>query len=508
MLFNLKQEKSLIFTNQSINLSLGEFISNKVNILIEKEIELVSSFVLLSSNFYSGSLKNPDESYTLVLEKGEYILTTNDEALIFNNNKNTLLKSSKGIVTFDENNFYHFKIAKNKIFNIWFTSQDIKSIKFNVYKIISTYDENDYNLISSFIISEVNVNLNLQTNYLYKFEFYQFNNTINEEIIKKYPSGTFQVSINEIINLDNKNIDKVILNDISKFDVTSDGKINSLSKIIIPQEVNPINYYSMVAHYEITVIIDYNTDNIMVYQNSFLESFLSLYIPDSTYEVIEHSDTYSLLKVKVYEFIAESYDNFNQIKNGLKNLAEFSDEDLHQDEYGLYYWINDFSIVSHNQIEKIKNFIKDQFYYLNLSIRGFVTDDLTIKYEKDDDLLNTFTFESCIYKVSKTTNKINFNYNHITWNELPSPKQNAVTNWYNESDSENATNILKLSLLGTAIIRISKQKFKAIFNIDLDEANKNTDYSLTQEQFELLKLNKPIIYPFERLQNWFAIKDI
>ena len=161
-------------------------------------------------------------------------------------------------------------------------------------------------------------------------------------------------------------------------------------------------------------------------------------------------------------------------------------------------------MVSHYQIEKIKNFIKDQFYYLTLTVKCFFIDDLTIKYENEDDTLNTYTFESCSYQVNNTTNKVNFNFNNITWIEI-SHDQNQITNWYNMPGLEN---VLGLSLSGTAIVRISKQRFKSLTNIDLTKAEKNVNYNLTNNEFELLKLNKPIVYPFERLQNWLAIKNI
>ena len=505
MLFNLREEKYHIFNNSNVNLAheFENYIGYKVNILIDKEVSLVSSFILDSSNFYSGSEKYPEESINLQLEKGDYILFLKES-----NNDNNIIKSSKGAVNF-ENNFYTFKISRIKKFSIWLTNiDDYPFFSFDLYKIVSTYDYQDNNLVSSLLISySVNSNLNLDTKFLYKFEYYSFSNEFeNEEVKPKYPTGTYQLSINEIIKTNNKNIDQTIAEDIINYDLNNENKLNSLDNILIPAELNPINYYSMIGHYEIIVILDYNSDNIMVYQNSFLEAFLSLYIPESTYEIIENNDTYSLLKVNIYEFIAESYNNVEQIKNGLKNLASFLNKDFHQDEYGLYFWVNTFSIVSHTQIEKIKNFIKDQFYYLHLSIRGFFIDDLTVKYENEDDTLNTFTFESCSYQIHHTTDKINFNFNNISWVELPSPNQNSITNWYNESP--NIENILKLSLSGSAIIRISKQKFKSLLNIDLSRLEENTNYSLTKEQFELLKLNKPIIYPFERLQNWLIIKNI
>jgi len=370
--------------------------------------------------------------------------------------------------------------------NITITENEFLSSVF-IFDILSGNNE-----ISSFIISDLNKQIILENSSQYIFNLYKFKHFNEDEIniIKKYPEGTYNISINEII-------DKILLKfELNKYDLlnfdTKNGKLNSLINIIIPDDVNPINFYFMIAHYKAIIFIDYITDNIFIFQNSILESFLSLHIPSTPPpKSIKTNENYDIFELDIYEFIDESYKNENNIKNNLKKLGQFNNNELNIDDYKLYYWIENFKVKITN---KIKNFLDSIFKSLNISIIGYCIDDLDNQKFSNDTL--DFILSSCIYS---------FNNNNIDYY-----KQNSII-WQQTSDWENlnneSINKLKISVSGNDVIRVSKQRFKKITGINLDIESVISG-ELTSEQFKLLYLNQPQIYAFERLQNILSIRYI
>lgn len=365
-------------------------ILKKIDILIDKEIQLISEFNLTSSHNANKTEKYPNIAYKFDnLEKGEYILYSKIPI------ENNLLVSSKGNVVFNKNIFY-FKISNIKKFFIWFYNNDNlnfthDTIILSLYKIKSTFDIDDNQLISSFIIPSSNLIIsNLPSKFLFKFNVYEFNNELSgNQIIEKYPSGTFQISINEIIKSStNDDFYQSIINDIKYFDINDNVnntdnlkvnyKINSLNSILIQPDVNPFSYYLTIAHYELIAILDYNTDDIFVYQNSYLEAFLSLYIPNTTYDVLVENDEihpYAIFKIDKYQFLNEcnhiinnDFNSFcNEVKEKLHQIVSFNDNDF-INKNDLYFYINNFSVINSIEIEKLKKDISNNFKYLTIYI--------------------------------------------------------------------------------------------------------------------------------------------
>jgi hypothetical protein len=56
---------------------------------------------------------------------------------------------------------------------------------------------------------------------------------------------------------------------------------------------------------------------------------------------------------------------------------------------------------------------------------------------------------------------------------------------------------------GQGYIKITKQHFKNITGVNLDDIKYG---NLSDEQFRMLKLNDPLISPFNRFQYWINLK--
>ena len=506
-------------------LEIEENIQYKLNVIKEKEIESSSLHLLsLEENVYKvSSLKHPNVALSIPLQQGTYKIILKSFG-IYNkntNNFNDCIKSSKGKVTvsdfdfinennkFDENgniNYsnvknkniteFEFKISRNSQFSIWIESNDKNLLIGNFeFYIVKVNKENIKKTVNSFLFSKSSynqLNISFENNFIYLIEIYKL---INDDTIfqpkPKYPEGTYQVVLNsQLISTINENLINSTKNaDKSKYSL-SFGKLKNLNNILIPYNLNPINYYYMIGKIEFLLYFDFITDTYYFQPISFAECFMALYIPKSSCKLIEKNvdKTYSIFKITYFTLIYHNFNNEEQIKNNLKNWLQITDDKINVDEYKLYYWIDlqnlDYSTY-YNIVNQITD-IESYYVYINLSIIGKIYDDVSLPIS-EDDILYWDVIDIEFNVLPKKSDK----FNHINWN--------INGDWKNK---DNIQNLLYTEISGEGIIKITKQHFKNATNIDLDQYSSNQNNHLTKEQLIKLNINEPNLSPYNRFQYW------
>ena len=183
-----------------------------------------------------------------------------------------------------------------------------------------------------------------------------------------------------------------------------------------------------------------------------------------------------------------------------ETIINVDKNDIKYDNYELYFYAYNYNMNEYymnNVVSKYINF-DEYFEYLELDITCKVFDDVTIKYPDENITLdyqvvdykeneNNEPISGGLWKVAKTKPT---EFNYINWSELKK--------WENT----NIENILISYVNGKGYIKISKQRFKNLFNIDLTHIKYG---NFTDEQFKLLNLNDPLISPYNRFQYWINL---
>jgi hypothetical protein len=190
----------------------------KVDIIKNKSIELIGTYKInVANNLTNEPSVHPEKGLLIELQSGIYKLIYKSGHIInLNTNEiNSSITSSKGNVILDtilknNDNFtlsnynqFQFKISKNEKFSIWINGDEssnlIGEIEFDIIKISnSKLNIIDQKFDSSiFDLNTISMSsFKLDRNYDYLFEIYQFEDEVFTTPTFKYPSGTYEITLN------------------------------------------------------------------------------------------------------------------------------------------------------------------------------------------------------------------------------------------------------------------------------------------------------------------------
>lgn len=290
-------------------------------------------------------------------------------------------------------------------------------------------------------------------------------------------------------------MDSIKINDINNFSFLS-GKLNNLNNILIPNNVNPLNYYYMIGKIEFLLYFDFIGGTYYFQSITFAECFASLYIPKTTFKLIEENESYGIYKIISYVLINHDLNDIEKIKKNIKKWLNVTDDKINIDEYNLYYWIDTQNcnsniyqnIIDSNKI--IKSKIDSYYSYIKLSIIGNIYDNLNLQ-NSENDSLNWDISQISFIELNETPEKFNF----INWN-----KENV---WHNSNEE----NIVYSQIFGEGILRVTKQYFKNLTGIDLNNIHSG---SLSKDQLTNLNINEPIneVNSYNRFQYWLRTEKL
>lgn len=505
----------------------------KLSYVKKFDTEFINNFELTTEYFSLDDTKYPDNALKIDLKRGTYRISYISGGLFNTETKelNNCIMSSKGKIEFSNNfelsdddknnissenfneifenysnknfdNYFDFKITSASKFHIWINSENIiGNILFKINKIDKKeINENEFEQL--FDSSDV-PSLYISNNSIYNVAIDEL---LEDEITKpkyKYPTGTYQVILSNNVKKDG-DIDSLIqiqssIKKTYKFD--QNNKLTSLDKIDIPYDVNPLNFYFMLGKIELIVFIDFINDKYYYYPNSYAECFMNLYLPDTKFEKIEETTNYVKFKLTEFKHISYNFNDKSEIINNFSKWLNINEDEIYHDEYELYYYVKSHRLDSTYFSELIPKYINfDEFFtYIKLNISCKAYDDVSVKVDNEDILLD---YEIVQYQEDENNvpisgglwevvNEKPNEFNYITWTH--------PTKWINTNNE----NVLMGYINGTGYIKISKNRFKNLFNVDL---NYITYGNFTTEQFKSLKLNDPIISPYERFQYWMNLK--
>lgn len=480
------------------NLLFSDFIfDNKYQykILINKikKIKLIDTIKLSSINSLNNKvlLKNLKSGTYKLIYKNGIIYNLNSKCInkdiksssgdvktsLFNINKNiddvTLINhiNNNNYNDFNLSQYqdFEFKIHKGEIFSLYIDENCIGNIEFYLVKNATKIknDEDEVFLINNENKSSIYFYLEKNTNYI--FEIYKNVSAINLNPKFKYPDGTYELSINDTIST-SKNGETLInnaKNDKQKFSILNNKLIN-LNNVVIPNSVNPINYYLMIGKYEAIIYLDLILDECYIYPCSPIECFMSLYIPDNKFEKIDSNKNFIIYKITIFKYISNDCLNKRNIINALKTWLNVNESDINEDEYELFYWVNinlfNKNFIFNEMNDIINKNIEPYYYYVSL--------DLTY---------------NAIYNID--TNTLSIKLKNCVFNILEEPND-CITIWNQQSDwssTEKLNNVISY-INGNAIIKITKERFKYITNMNLDQIA--TGF-LTNENVKELNIKEP-----------------
>lgn len=501
---------------------------------VEKFEAPVIDEISLNNTYYSNeSSRYPENAIKIELKKGTYRISCVGGCLIDVERKTIndciwtskgKLKLSKDILLLENeindidhltindilknhddlfvDNYFDIKISSASKLHIWINSKNvIGEINFKINKI----DKKDSNNEINEIIFDSSNFPKIQTTNDTMYEFV-LDKLIEKEIVEpefKYPVGTYQIILNNEIT-QNNNINELIKiqsSDKKQYNTNVNGKLISLNKIEIPKDVDPLNFYFMLGKCELICFIDFLTDKYYFYPNSYAECFMNLFLPDSKIETIEDSKYYLKFKITEYKHISYNFKDKTDIIANFSKWLDIKESDIYYDEYELYYYAKTYNLYNTYFSQVIPKYIDfdKYFVFIELDITCMVKDNVSEKIENEDISLdyvisdykedeNNNPISGCLWKLVDSKPK---EYNYIEWSK---PKE-----WYN-TDTENE---LISYINGHGYLKISKQRFKNLFNVDLDYIKYG---NLDDAEFKMLKLNDPIVSPYERFQYWMNIK--
>ena len=531
--------KNIEFLSISNGYSLSSLIRDNFNdnILYKLEIKekyetpLIGSYTINSDQYTEEDGKYPELALKLDLKKGTYRISYENGCLLNKNtNKiNDCIKTSKGDLIFNEinlskdeidsitsdnyndvislhknelvNNFIDIKIASASKFHIWVNSNNIiGELKIKINKI--EVKENNLNNVEKIFDSTSIPYLNLKENVMYGFSLYELKESELTKPTPKYPVGTYQIVLNDELEIGKNNLDLIGTSsaDRKKFRFIDNGKkLASFYNINIPKDLDPLQHYFMLGKIELIGYFDFNNDKFYIYPNSYVECFMNLFLPKSEMTIIESNNEYLKFSIIEYKHIAYDFKKQDEILKYLNKWTGIDSKDIKIDKYGIYYYGYTYNLSDSFLSNIISNHIDidSYFTYLKLDITCKVFDDISLKIEDEDTLLD---YEVLPYQIKddkkigglwEVVEEIPKEFNYISWNQ--------PTDWENT----NQENILMSYINGQGYIKITKQHFKNITGINLDDIKYG---NLSDEQFKMLKLNDPLISPFNRFQYWINLK--
>ena len=466
---NIFSNNKKILINDLFNFDNNKFY--QINVFNSFDIKDETKYKLTSNHFYNGEENIPENALAISLNRGKYILISDNINFI----KISKTNSTK------YNNFIEFKISSNDNLYVWQTEND--KIEFSIIKVNQNKKNELINTIyfkntsESFIYTKVkyftvSINEIIQTNL----------NQINE----KYPHGSYNIIFHEkISNFSNENdMNNIKKNDLNKFDIENNNLV-SLKNINIPNDVNPINYYCLIGKIDVLLYIDFNNDNFYLIPNGYAEAYVNLFVPNRLVETLEQTNEYTVIHITDFQLLSTTFMNHESNIQTIKKWLKCIDEVIHH-KNELYYYID---VVNLENIfyERFKDIIYSNYIFIELyDIQAKAIDDVSKKIESKDILLD-YEIIKCKWRyLNKTYNK----WNYVDWI--------YNTEWFNIN--ENKPNLIYNIANGIGVVRISKQHFMNLTNsIDINE---NIEGELSNTQFNELGLNKPEMNAFERFQYW------
>lgn len=518
-IYGIKQSYNEADFNLSEKLDTNELL--KLSVYNVGTIQPISGNLLLDSSMYSGdqSSKYPENAFTIDLKKGNYIIAYDEGGLISKSTGkvNDCIRSSslekldfgefhiddQAVVDSATNSNYNeilqnvgysclktnfFKVSSKSKLHIWVDDESIVGVlRFSIYKMnTGKYEEK---LAHTFIIEKDGLfSFNLDKMFRYELRVCEIKNDEAREPHPKYPIGTYQITTyGKVGKVDNDaDYDRLMNEDLRRFDI-NDDKLQSMMGIEIPHDVNPLNQYIMVGKVELILYIDFNNDEYYIRPASYAEVFMNLFLPGRKVKEIEVTEDYAMYEIVDFIIIDYDFRDSERIISNIKNWISCDDDDIHPDEYSLYYYISNFNLYDW-YLSRFKGIINSHFMFIDISPTAQAYDNVDIVRENIDATLD-FTIVQCPWYI---TRKQNFRYyNNIEWS--------YSDDWKNTD----TTNQVKIDVQGHGIMKVSKKHFANVVGVDLENI---TGGNLTDAQFRNFKLNYPMINPYSRLQYWLGIR--
>ena len=505
----------------SLELHLQEKISTsdiaKIEIYKKNELQTVENVELTSSNA-ALSETSPENSAQVILKRGKYALIYKSGALAERQtgslNKHVRCSAIETNLRFYESSIDVDNIEKTfaektkNYFSEVFTVVDISKktnvcfwvndsnenvtgkLELEICKIIPS--EKQERVLSSMMKKTDLKYFSLDDSYLYNFKIFKIEKGDKIAPTPKYPNGTYQIVQCKKVAEDIKK-EKVLERakaDKASLSFDKEGRLSSLAGISISDDVDPLKHYVMLGKAHCLVYLDYNTDEFLVKPDDYAEVFMSLVAPTTKIEELEKTDEYAVYSYTDYAVLSYNFRNIAAVQKNILSWIKCKQEDIHKDEYGLYFYIDNFEL-NEWQLSKFKKIEDENFVYVNLDkIKAFAVDDVSSPEMKKE---LACTISSCSWKLVEPTNLarsyVDWNYDSV-W--MPMKKKDKAS-----------LNKVQLTVIGKCALRISKRHFFNATGIDLDKISSG---NLSDEQFRMLNLNMPKISSYTRLQHFLGVE--
>jgi len=482
--------------------------------------EVEGEFIVDSSMFSVGGTKYPENALTVDLKKGEYVIAYLSGGLVSKSTGKVnscircsaldrldfgdfTVESQDDILTLSQESYLRVladagyscvnsnvvKVTGKSKLHLWIDDETaVGAVSLKIFKVgTGKYEEK---LRHSMIFTRSDqFSFTLPIGFKYQLVVSE----IKEDKFKvpkfKYPVGTYQLTTYEKVGeMDgSKSIQELAEEDRRKLSL-ADGRLTSLENARIPAEVNPLNYYVMIGRVDLMIYIDFNNDEFYIRPSSYAEVFMNLFVPDREVTEVEITADYAIYNVVDYILISYDFRDKQSIMRSIKNWVSCIDSDIHADEYDLFYFISNFTLYDW-YYARFKDIIDQHFTYIKLYPVTAVAYDNVETLQSSPDSTLDFTIVECGWSKLSSFNSPYCNV--VDWN--------YTDNWQNTS----VANEVKINVIGTAVLKISKKHFKNITGVSIDEA---TQGSFTDAQFRKFGLNYPVINPYNRLQYWLGIK--
>lgn len=489
----------------------------KIESMKSVKMTSIGEYSLDSSNYSIGE-SYPENAVAVALKKGEYVILYSKGGLVSTNTGrlNDCIKSSASDeVKFDalqlsteelsdlddtkvdalikSKNYFsvsycRFKTNGKEKLHLWVDDETVIGKLFvSIYKLT---DVKNHELKSKLVTSGDSIRFMLDAGYGYDVSVSKLDGSNHLKPTPKYPVGTYQLKIFDKVGEESDilSFSQIMDRDKAKLDLHN-GKVNSLKNISVPDDANPMKSYVMIGKMTLMLLIDYSNDKFYLYPVSCAECFMNLFVPDQKFVEIEKTDDHVLFAVTDYVIVAYDWTDRAEIIRSIKKWLDVSDAEIHEDAYGLYFYIDNFNLYSW-YYSKFTSFVNSNFAYVKVKVTAVAFDKIDERAAEHDPI--QFLVTSGTWEVSSP---VLTNFNEVKWS--------IVNDW----ETTDAPNEAKAELSGTVILRISKERFDKIFGVDFDEVDSG---EVTDEQFKLLSLNAPgendEISLHKRFQYWMGIK--
>ncbi len=518
----LKKKASYNKSDFSINGLLENDKHYKVEAYRLSDFTFVNDYTLNVTNHYSNAEKSPSNALEIQLEKGAYAIVYKSGGIVSNDDHklNSCVKISKGFslefdeyifdddIVFNAENVAEYIAAKNYSSEKYTLIHVVKGDKirmwiknggsggkdnvfgelvFSIYKIDQSEQE-PVRVLSTIIDDDDDFQINGE-NGVYEISIAEmkFDNDDIQSPEPKYPVGTYQITLNQEVG---RNKREDVLQELIASNKASlhfiNNKLDDLTGIEIPPDVDPLNRYIMLGKIELDLFIDFKHDKYYLYPTSYAECFMNLFVPKRTDKIVEETDDYVLWHITDYELVEFDFRDPTKIRNAIKRWISCNDKDI-RDEHELYFYVDTFNLYAWSYT-RYRDIIEKYFIYIKIDADVNGCDNVGQQVFDPDETIDTFDILNCTWQKWTRTNK----FNYIDWN---------IGEW--ESVNTEDDNDIMINATGSGVIRVSRKHFENITNanLDVDESGELVDI----EQFKDLHINLPVIKKYNRFQYWLGI---